>query len=519
MHLRKNKSKKLFNLCVFALIQFFFVFVFLQNYNLLSQVSINLIKESILPAYKVAAEKNNKESVNQINVKPAQSIPVLVYHGIVETPDDSNILIQDFRNQMFLLKEKGYQTITISELYDYMKGKRKIPAKSFLLTFDDGRKDSYYPVDPILESLGFNAVIFIISDHAFAGNSNYYLTKKELQEMVKSGRWEVQAHTKAGHDLFKISKEGDKGHFFSNKLWLDGEDRLETDEEYRRRVSKDMHGVKSDIENNLNNQVTSFAYPFGDYGQGQKNHKSAADDLLEIVNADYKMFFVQLRESEVFSHNVPNVNTGSAIGIKRIDINPTFTLSSFQQKIENGETKDIPFNDNFSENRGWVKTAGELQFEKVLKLISTSDRTSASASLDGTLPWTNYSFSADVSVIKGESVSLLSRYNDRSSYLSCNYTENYASIKQKKDEIEIILAETKGKIKNDARFAETDLSNIRLSMDVKNNQIICKINNEELISTDSAAVQLFNGGIGIQSWDKKVNNSEVVVKKVDVTAL
>jgi peptidoglycan/xylan/chitin deacetylase (PgdA/CDA1 family) len=42
-----------------------------------------------------------------------------------------------------------------------MKGEKILPKKSFLLTFDDGRKDSFYPVDPVLKKLNYNAVILI----------------------------------------------------------------------------------------------------------------------------------------------------------------------------------------------------------------------------------------------------------------------------------------------------------------------------------------------------------------------
>src|SRR3989344_2575986 len=43
----------------------------------------------------------------------AKSIPVLVYHGVLDDPDGVNILLKDFKAQLFALKKSGWQTITL----------------------------------------------------------------------------------------------------------------------------------------------------------------------------------------------------------------------------------------------------------------------------------------------------------------------------------------------------------------------------------------------------------------------
>src|SRR3989339_479020 len=103
------------------------------------------------------------------------SIPGLLYHGIIDKPDGANILLENFKDQMFALKKAGWQTISIEDFYAFTRGEKQVPDKSFLLTFDDGRKDSYYPVDPILKALDYNAVIFVISKYSLGQSSNYYL--------------------------------------------------------------------------------------------------------------------------------------------------------------------------------------------------------------------------------------------------------------------------------------------------------------------------------------------------------
>src|ERR1700722_8899402 len=146
-----------------------------------------------------------------------QSVPVLLYHGIVNQPDGTNIELSDFVNQMVTLKKAGWQTITYDDFAAFMKGEKTLPAKSFLLTFDDGEKDSYYPVDPLLKALKYNAVIFVITHDSLNNNSsNVYLTENELKEMINSGRWEVEANTQNGSGYIPIDANGDEGYFFSN---------------------------------------------------------------------------------------------------------------------------------------------------------------------------------------------------------------------------------------------------------------------------------------------------------------
>jgi hypothetical protein len=116
----------------------------------------------------------------------AKGIPVLLYHGIKKSSNDYTVSLETFKEQMFALKKEGYQTVGLEEFNDFMKGKRQLPEKSLLLTFDDGRKDSYYPTDPILRSLDYNAVVFVITEHL--DEKYFYLSESELKKMISTVR-------------------------------------------------------------------------------------------------------------------------------------------------------------------------------------------------------------------------------------------------------------------------------------------------------------------------------------------
>lgn len=349
--------KKILFISAILFIQSVFIYIFYINEDLIFNFKISYLSKVYLPSYIQSIDnlksktnnylagltsilnfdKNDSKIVSPVNSKHAKSIPVLLYHGILEKPDGSNVTIDNFREQMFALKKAGWQTLSIEDFYMFMRGEKELPEKSFLLTFDDGRKDSYYPVDPILSSLNYRATIFIITDRAFRGDNSFYLSKKELINMKKSGRWDIQVHTKIGHDFYNIDEFGVKGHFFSNRLWLDNEKRLETDDEFKKRIRDDFEGAKQDLRNKLGIDAIAFAFPFGDFGQRTINFSNAEDlerTVLMENKSVYKLAFYQIAPGIDSVYNYP---TEMPYLIKRVNVGPEWTPYNLLEVL--GESK------------------------------------------------------------------------------------------------------------------------------------------------------------------------------------
>ncbi len=165
----------------------------------------------------------------------AHDVPVLLYHGIVEHPDRFSMTPETFKDQMFALKRAGYHTVSIDDFHQFMQGNKTLPDKSFLLTFDDGREDSYYGADPVLHALGFSAVMFVATADSLEtpdSPKSYYLHTPLLHLMVESGRWEIGSHAiqqpfGPGGFIPIASNPTTLGNFLSNKMWLASENRLE----------------------------------------------------------------------------------------------------------------------------------------------------------------------------------------------------------------------------------------------------------------------------------------------------
>ena len=149
----------------------------------------------------------------------AIGIPILMYHGVVNHQDSENTLLDNFVKTMERLKKEGYQSVSIDELVQFHQGKFDLPARPIIITFDDGRKDSYYPVDKVLEKLGFKATIFVATNRANR-NDPFYLTWDELKKMHESGRWNIQAHGRDSHNTIQISENGEMGKFMNSREYM-----------------------------------------------------------------------------------------------------------------------------------------------------------------------------------------------------------------------------------------------------------------------------------------------------------
>lgn len=535
MNLKKNFFKKLSVMTSIGVIFGVFLFAFYSKQDFLNNISFGYFKDVYLPSYGyfykekvnnglVSAaiafnfsgfSRKDDQAKEEVKKNNAREIPVLNYHGFTEKFDGSNILAEDFKKQMFALKKEGWQTVSMDDLYKFMKNEKEIPEKSFLITFDDGRKDSYYPANPILKALNYRAVMFIITSHSLYEDSYYYLTKKEVRTMLGSGRWDIQVHTKDGHDVYNIDELGNKGHFFSNKLWKKDENRIETDEEFEIRIINDFKTAKEDLKKELDIEAVGFAFPFGDYGQETINFPNASDIVLKNIKEIYPLAFYQVRVGDGFTLNYPvdYSDDDKFFMIKRISIRPDWNEKNLLEILRTSSSKSLPYNDNFKEYNGWIREYGNLEMENNnLKISSSETTTGASVFLDGSYFWGDYVFNTTIDWIKGSHISLAARFKDENDYVTCAFSDDNIRIEQK------IAGKTRNIVDKKNTY-DIPKENLRLGVSVVGDTVRCYVNGNEMAYAYYLSPILGNGGIGIKTWDKELGNSEIKVKNVSVSEI
>lgn len=431
-----------------------------------------------------------------------QSIPVLLYHGIGNDNSIYTLSQDQFREQMVALKSAGYHTISADTFIAYMKGQITLPQKSILITFDDGRKDSYYGADPILAKLNFRAVMFIAVEQSLspqADSSNYYVNTQEIKQMIASGRWDIDSHAmQATGGFIPIDTAGKQGYFLSNKKWLSDKGRLETDEEYQTRVAYELTESKKEIETLTGKENMLFAYPFGDYGNQSTNNLEHAERVIETdIAQNYSYAFRQLRRPDNgFSANSRADNPYLLDRIEmRKDIPTSHLLDVLASSIDLAfKPHTISGSELSDAHNRWhsVWGNGPTMTDSAMTITTDAAHPSSITTLDGTRNWTDYQFSIHIPDQYHDTVALFARMSDPSTTgVRCTWSGDKVSIQE--------AADTTSSAKHSYNVGHALTANTTLGIAVNGNAIGCYENNEIVASLMMSQTQAV-GGIGIETW-------------------
>jgi peptidoglycan/xylan/chitin deacetylase (PgdA/CDA1 family) len=91
-----------------------------------------------------------------------RALRVLMYHKVNDRPENPiSVPIGLFDEQMAVLRELGYQVVSLDDVLDHVAGIRPLPHGAVLITFDDGYRDILENALPVLRRHGYPAVIFV----------------------------------------------------------------------------------------------------------------------------------------------------------------------------------------------------------------------------------------------------------------------------------------------------------------------------------------------------------------------
>lgn len=97
-----------------------------------------------------------------MSAKYARAVPVLMYHHVSTSPGMITVTPDNFAAQMDYLARAGYRTIGAAQLAGFLSGE-DVPAKSLVITFDDGYLDNWVHAHPVLKRHDFTALCFLVS--------------------------------------------------------------------------------------------------------------------------------------------------------------------------------------------------------------------------------------------------------------------------------------------------------------------------------------------------------------------
>jgi poly-beta-1,6-N-acetyl-D-glucosamine N-deacetylase len=249
----------------------------------------SVLRQSDIPAARIS-EADTKElptfgaDWDRLGPRPL----MISYHDIALNPTSKyTVTPEHFAEQMALLDALHAHTLTASEYAAYAKG-GPVPARSILLTFDDGARGVWRFADKVLARYNFKATAFIITGYV-GTHSPYYMTWSEIEALHRSGRWSIEAHTHLGHRKIAVDANRSLGAFVSYLAWLP-EGRLETSAEFKNRVSVDLDESAKQLNDRGYGESKLFAFPFSEYGR-PSNDESTLGTLNEITSQRYVSVF------------------------------------------------------------------------------------------------------------------------------------------------------------------------------------------------------------------------------------
>jgi peptidoglycan/xylan/chitin deacetylase (PgdA/CDA1 family) len=221
------------------------------------------------------------------------AVPVLTYHGINDKRDDYSVNRRTFARQMALLRRLGFRSLSIAQYVRFLRGDRAgLPRRPVLITFDDGRLDSFRGADRVLRRYGFRATMFVIPG-AISPDNPFYLSWKELRGMEDSGRWDLQEHAGSGHYLVSYDAAGHTGPFYAYRRWTRSTG-LESIADWEQRVTSDIFAGREALAQHLPRfRPLTFAVPYGNYGQRNTNDPRIPQIMRDFLQRQFEAVFVQ----------------------------------------------------------------------------------------------------------------------------------------------------------------------------------------------------------------------------------
>lgn len=155
------------------------------------------------------------------------------------TPTRLESLIYDCLN-------KGYDFVSMDEVYDFVSGRKRCKSKFIAVTLDDGYEDNYSIAYPIFKTYNIPFCVYVAQSYITGEKRSSeivdfkMLSLDQLKALSEEPLCTLGGHTKSHCRLSRLSKDQQIDEIVSGKEWL---------------------------EHIIDKPVFHFAFPYGDYNK------------------------------------------------------------------------------------------------------------------------------------------------------------------------------------------------------------------------------------------------------------
>ena len=173
-------------------------------------------------------------------------LPILMYHKIDELRPGvrypgNYVTPREFAAQMDALTMWGYRAITLEQWLDYRDGVTRLPAKPFIVTFDDGYTCFDRNAWPILKARGIRPSVFLVASQI--GGTNAWDKDEQPEPLLTATR------------IRSLQSEG--VHFGSHSV-----NHVALARAGAKQAMRELADSRSQISNLLGRSCDTLAYPF-----------------------------------------------------------------------------------------------------------------------------------------------------------------------------------------------------------------------------------------------------------------
>lgn len=169
------------------------------------------------------------------------------------------------------IQEEGWHPIRLEDVWQARQKNKPLPAKSVLLTFDDGALSSYTRVFPLLKQYDFPAV-FAIPTSWINGNTkdadqaygeHNLMNWDQMREMQQSGLTEFVSHSDNMHKGIVANPQNSMQPAAITREYSPMFSNYESDEAYSNRVFSDLKLSKETLDFELGINSLAIFWPYG----------------------------------------------------------------------------------------------------------------------------------------------------------------------------------------------------------------------------------------------------------------
>jgi biofilm PGA synthesis lipoprotein PgaB len=279
----------------------------------------------------------------------ADSFIVLSYHDVQDqipkqTFGREVVSLASLKAQFDWLKQKGYRVVSLQDLLDAKAGRKKLPERAVLLSFDDGYASFYHKVFPLLKAYRYPAMVALVGswmDVPPGGKVAYgeketwaredFLSWGQVRELARSGLVEVASHSYDLHHGARGNPQGSSQPAGVTRIYDPASGRYEDDAAYAQRIREDLRRSAAGLREQAGVKPRAVVWPYGEYNhplieaaaaEGMSATFALADgrNRLENLSAAKRLLVVQNPTLAEFATMVETVRADLPQRVAHVDL-------------------------------------------------------------------------------------------------------------------------------------------------------------------------------------------------------